>query len=88
MPSRSGALIVGANGIPSSVARPPLSLVKMTSVLSLSFSSSSFFSRRPTLASMLSTIAAYTGLLCRPCAGVTLYLSMSVCGACSGVWTA
>jgi len=53
-----GALKVAPVGPPSVVARPPLSDVKMTSVLSVSLRSSSFFRTRPTASSMLSTIAA------------------------------
>ena len=54
-PPRSGRLDVGQ---PSLVERPPLSLEKMMSVLSASFSSSSDLRTRPTAASMVSTIAA------------------------------
>ena len=55
LPPRSGTFEVGD---PSAVERPPLSDMKMTAVRSAMPNSSSFFVIRPTLSSMLCTIAA------------------------------
>ena len=82
--------MVGGVFGPSSVARPPLSLVKTMSVFPASPRSATLATIRPTLSSRLSSIAAYTGFSWRPC-GVPShpgYFAINSSFAFIGMWTA